>query len=149
MDLFISFMEMGKNKYKELIKERKEKYNELIKKMKEIANKYNEKVLALTNNKISILFTLNNIYEKSGKKDVNEIGSMCFNRQISGVRIVKSSNGQNKNIAGYNFINYGASCDNYKYLPYMTFSCAIGITNEEIDGFVSKIPKIFDSFIKH
>ena len=149
LDLFISFLEMGKNKYKILIKERKDKYKVLIKKMENIANKYGEKVIAMNGNKISILFTLKNIEEKSGKKDIKEIGSMCFNRQISGVRIVASSNGEKKNVAGYEFLNYGSSCDDYKYLPYMTFSCAIGIKDEEIDGFVSKIDKIIENFIKH
>ena len=149
LDLFISFLEMGKNKYKKLISDRKEKYKILIKKIGEIADKYGEKVVALNNNKISILFTLGKIVEKSGNKDAKEIGSMCFNRQISGVRVITSSKGQTKNIAGYDFINYGSSCDNYKYLPYLTFSCAIGIIDEEIDGFVNKIDKIFESFIKH
>ena len=149
LDLFISFLEMGKNKYKELIKERKEKYKILIKKMETIANKYGEKVISMNGNKISILFTLKNIVEKSGNKDAKEIGSMCFNRQISGVRIITSSNGEKKNIGGYEFLNYGSSCDNYKYLPYMTFSCAIGIKNEEIEGFVNKIDKIIENFIKH
>ena len=138
LDLFISFLEMGKNKYKKLISDRKEKYKILIKKIGEIADKYGEKVVALNNNKISILFTLGKIVEKSGNKDAKEIGSMCFNRQISGVRVITSSKGQTKNIAGYDFINYGSSCDNYKYLPYLTFSCAIGIIDEEIDGFVNK-----------
>ena len=149
LDLFISFLEMGKNKYKKLISDRKEKYKILIKKIGEIADKYGEKVVALNNNKISILFTLGKIVEKSGNKDAKEIGSMCFNRQISGVRVITSSKGQTKNIAGYDFLNYGSSCDNYKYLPYLTFSCAIGIIDEEIDGFVNKIDKIFESFIKH
>ena len=149
LDLFISFLEMGKNKYKELIKERKEKYKILIKEMENIANKYGEKVIAMNGNKISILFTLKNIVEKSGNKDAKEIGSMCFNRQISGVRIITSSNGEKKNIGGYDFLNYGSSCDNYKYFPYMTFSCAIGIKNEEIEGFVNKIDKIIENFIKH
>ena len=149
LDLFISFLEMGKNKYKKLIIDRKEKYKLLIKKMEEVANKYEEKIVSLNNNKISILFTLGKIMEKSGNKDPKEIGSMCFNRQISGVRVINSSKGQTKNIAGYDFINYGSSCDNYKYLPYLTFSCAIGIIDEEIDGFVSKIDKIFETFIKH
>ena len=67
-------------------KDRKEKYKILIKKMEEIANKYGEKIIALNNNKISILFTLGKIVEKSGNKDAKEIGSMCFNRQISGMR---------------------------------------------------------------
>ena len=149
LDLFISFLEMGKNKYKKLINERKEKYKILIQKIEEIAKKYDEKVIALSNNKISILFTIGKIVEKSGNKDAKEIGSMCFNRQISGVRVITSSKGQTKNIAGYDFVNYGSSCDDYKHLPYMTFSCAIGITDEEINGFVSKIDKIFESFIKH
>ena len=149
LDLFISFLEMGKNKYKELIKERKEKYKILIKEMENIANKYGEKVIAMNGNKISILFTLKNIVEKSGNKDAKEIGSMCFNRQISGVRIITSSNGEKKNIGGYDFLNYGSSCDDYKYLPYMTFSCAIGIKDEEIEGFVNKIDKIIENFIKH
>ena len=149
LDLFISFLEMGKNKYKALIKDRKEKYKILIQKMENIANKYQEKVLAMNGNKISILFTLKNIMSKSGNKDVKEIGSMCFNRQISGVRIITSSNGEKKNVAGYEFLNYGTSCDDYKYLPYMTFSCAIGIKDEEIVGFVNKIDKIIENFIKH
>ena len=140
---------MGKNKYKELIKERKEKYKILIKEMENIANKYGEKVIAMNGNKISILFTLKNIVEKSGNKDAKEIGSMCFNRQISGVRIITSSNGEKKNVGGYDFLNYGSSCDDYKYLPYMTFSCAIGIKDEEIEGFVNKIDKIIENFIKH
>ena len=149
LDLFISFLEMGKNKYKELINDRKEKYKKLIKKIEGVANKYGEKVVELNNNKISILFTLGKIVEKSGNKDAKEIGSMCFNRQISGVRVITSSKGQTKNIAGYDFVNYGSSCDNYKYLPYLTFSCAIGITDEEINGFSTKIDKIFEVFIKH
>ena len=109
LDIFISFLEMGKNKYKELIKDRKEKYKILIQKMENIANKYQEKVIAMNGNKISILFTLKNIMTKSGNKDVKEIGSMCFNRQISGVRIIISSNGEKKNVAGYEFLNYGSS----------------------------------------
>ena len=149
IDLFITFLEMGKNKYKALIKERKEKYDILIKKMEKVAIKFGEKIIAMNGNKISILFTLKNIVEKSGNKDAKEIGSMCFNRQISGVRIITSSKKKKKNIAGYDFLNYGSSCDDYKYLPYMTFSCAIGIKDEEIDGFVNKIDKIFENFIKH
>ena len=147
IDLFITFLEMGKNKYKALIKERKEKYDILIKKMEKVAIKFGEKIIAMNGNKISILFTLKNIVEKSGNKDAKEIGSMCFNRQISGVRIITSSKGEKKNIGGYDFLNYGSSCDDYKYLPYMTFSCAIGIKDEEIDGFVNKIDKIFEIFI--
>ena len=147
IDLFITFLEMGKNKYKALIKERKEKYDILIKKMEKVAIKFGEKIIAMNGNKISILFTLKNIVEKSGNKDAKEIGSMCFNRQISGVRIITSSKGEKKNIGGYDFLNYGSSCDDYKYLPYMTFSCAIGIKDEEIDGFVNKIDKIFENFI--
>ena len=66
---------------------------------------------------------------------------MFFNRQISGVRIIARNNNDTE-ISGYKFKNYGYSCDDYKYLPYMTFACTIGITNEEIKDFVKNLKKL-------
>jgi len=152
LDLFITFLESGKNKFKYLINDRKEKYKILIEKFKKISEKYDEKLLLPKNNKISIAITLENIIKKAGnlkeKKDITEIGSLFFNRQISGVRIIARNNNDTE-ISGFKFKNYGCSCDDYKYLPYMTFACAIGITNEEIEDFCKKFEKIIDEFIKN
>ena len=152
IDLFITFLESGKEKIKFLIKDRKEKYNFLCEKFKKIAEKYDEKMLIPKNNKISIGFTLKNVVKKAGnlneKKDITEIGAMFFNRQISGVRIIARNENETE-ISGYKFKNYGCSCDEYKYLPYMTFACAIGITNDEVENFCKKFEKIIDEFIKN
>jgi O-phospho-L-seryl-tRNASec:L-selenocysteinyl-tRNA synthase len=42
LDVFVSFLEIGKNKYIELIKERKAKYNVLWSRMENVAKKFNE-----------------------------------------------------------------------------------------------------------
>ena len=149
LDVFISFLEMGKEKYKFLIKDRKEKYEILQKKMEEIAKRYDERLLITPNNKISIGMTLGNIAKKANatiKKDLTEIGSMFYNRQISGVRVLAES--PETDICGYKFKNYGSSSENYSNLPYFTFACAIGITEKEIDGFCEKFTKIIDEYIK-
>ena len=152
LDLFITFLELGKDKIKYLIKDRKEKYKILVEKFKKIAEKYEEKLLIPNNNKISIAITLENIIKKAGnlkeKKDITEIGALFFNRQISGVRIIARNNNDTE-ISGYKFKNYGCSSDDYKYLPYMTFACAIGITNDEVEEFCKKFEKIIDEFIKN
>ena len=151
LDLFISYLEMGKNKYLYLIKDRKEKYKKLIEKLKIIAEKFEEKLLLPNDNKISIGITLGNIIKKAkvdNKKDITEIGSLFYNRQISGVRIITKSEKETE-ICGYKFKNYGCSTDDYKYLPYMTFACAIGITEQEVDEFCIKFEKIINEYIKN
>ena len=151
LDLFISYLEMGKNKYLYLIKDRKEKYKKLIEKLKIITEKFEEKLLLPNDNKISIGITLGNIIKKAkvdNKKDITEIGSLFYNRQISGVRIITKSEKETE-ICGYKFKNYGCSTDDYKYLPYMTFVCAIGITEQEVDEFCIKFEKIINEYIKN
>ena len=151
LDLFISFLEMGKNKYLNLIKDRKEKYKKLTDKLKIIADKFEERLLLPEDNKISIGITLGNIIKKAkvnNKKSITEIGSLFYNRQISGVRVIAKSENDSE-ICGYKFKNYGCSTQDYKYLPYMTFACAIGITDEEVDEFCIKFEKIINEYIKN
>lgn len=146
VDLFISYLQMGKNKYKDLIKDRKEKYALLKEKISQIALKYNERVLDIPNNKISIAMTIGSICSKAlSKRDITELGSLFYSRQISGIRIVTKSNPITIN--GFKFSNYGSSCENYPNLPYMAFACAIGVTSDEINSFIVKLPKIIDEYL--
>ena len=46
-----------------------------------------------------------------------------------GHRIVTSTEKLTK-IGDKTFKNYGSHCDNYPFLPYMTFACAIGTKAE-------------------
>lgn len=152
LDVFVSFLEIGKNKYIELIKERKAKYNVLWSRMENVAKKFNERLLCIKNNKISIGMTLGNVVKEAGtckKEDITEIGAMFYSRQISGVRVVTESN-KEYDIGGYKFKNYGSSCEKYTCLPYFTFACAIGISDWEIEEFANKFEKIIGEYIaKH
>ena len=119
LDLFITLLETGKKKYKELIKERSLIYKDIFNFVnKTCKEKYNERAFILKRNKISIAISLENIVcniykslfeyylelekESSEKnidildnefyiyKDITFLGSMFFNRQISGIKVVAS-----------------------------------------------------------
>lgn len=131
MDLFITLLEMGKNKYKLLMQERKDRYKILKDTMSKVALKYSEKVLENPNNKISLAMSLTSICKNANSKsEVTFFGSLFYSRQISGIRIVSKSDPINFN--GYKFTNYGSHSENYPFLPYCSFACAIGISMEEV-----------------
>ena len=52
IDLFLTFVEMGQDKLKELLKERKENFKYLFSKLEEVLSKYGERVLISKHNKI-------------------------------------------------------------------------------------------------
>jgi O-phospho-L-seryl-tRNASec:L-selenocysteinyl-tRNA synthase len=132
IDIFITLLQMGKKKYKSLMDDRKEKYKLLKDIMNKIAINYSERILDTPNNKISIAMSLKNICKNTNNKsEITYLGSLFFSRQISGIRIISPSF-EEFNLNGYKFRNYGSHCDNYAYLPYCSFACAIGITKEEV-----------------
>jgi O-phospho-L-seryl-tRNASec:L-selenocysteinyl-tRNA synthase len=146
LDLFITLLDMGKNKYKLLIAERKDKYKKLKEKMQKVALKYNERIMEIPNNKISLAMSLQSICKSAtGKSDVTYLGSLFYFRQISGIRVISQSPPTDFN--GYKFSNFGSNAENYPIVPYCSFACAIGITDDEIDGFVNKFVDIVDSYI--
>jgi O-phospho-L-seryl-tRNASec:L-selenocysteinyl-tRNA synthase len=148
LDLFITLLDMGKNKYKLFIHERKEKYKKLKEKMQTIALKYNERILENPNNKISLAISLQNICKNAnGKSDITYLGSLFYFRQISGIRVISPSPQIDFN--EYKFSNYGSHAENYPVIPYCSFACAIGITDEEIDGFAEKFVEIVDGYMAH
>lgn len=147
MDIFITLLEMGKLKYKDLIKERKEKYKILKEKMEIVAKKFGERILINPNNKISIAMTLGNICKNA--KDYNEVtflGSLFYSRQFSGIKVITKKPATEIN--GLSFNNYGSSCQDYPFLPYMCFAAAIGISDKDINTFCAKAEEIFEIYIK-
>jgi len=131
MDIFITLLEMGKNKFKFLIQDRKNKYTIFKEDMKKFAAEFDEKIIENPNNKISLCMSLVNICKSArDKKDITYLGSLFFKRQISGIKIIAPSTSLNWN--GYNFNNYGSHCQEYPILPYCAFACAIGITDDEV-----------------
>ena len=114
--------------------------------MSVIASKYKERIIETPNNKISLAMSLTTICQNA--KDKNEItylGSLFYFRQISGIRIIAPSPEMDFN--GYKFKNYGSHSNEYKVIPYCSFACAIGITDQEIESFGSKFCAIVDTYM--
>jgi O-phospho-L-seryl-tRNASec:L-selenocysteinyl-tRNA synthase len=151
MDLFITFLSMGKKGLMTYLSERKENFTYLKEKLAVVANKYGEKVLELPNNGISIglsLKCLNGLFDKKdgGKlKDITFVGAMLYQKRVMGSRVVGF---KDKEVCGINFKNYGAEIDNYSELPYITAAAAMGITKKEIDVFVERLVGCFEEVKK-
>lgn len=64
----------------------------------------------------------------SGLKDsemATKLGSILFSKRVMGHRIVAATDKITK-IGVDSFKNYGSHSDNYPFLPYITFACAVG-----------------------
>lgn len=143
MDLFITLLSMGSQKYKELLKERKENYQYLASKLSEVASKHAERLLKTPHNGISMGMSLSSIIVKEDK-DVTEIGSMLFTRFVSGTRVISNSS-TDSTINGLKIINFGAHCDKYN-CPYLTAAASIGMTRTDVDTFVTRLDKVLKKY---
>lgn len=86
LDVLITLLSMGSLKYKSLLQERKENFVYLKNELNELAVTMDEKVLNTPNNQISIAFSLASF--GSNSKELTEIGSFLFTRNVTGVRLV-------------------------------------------------------------
>eukprot|EP00340_Litonotus_pictus_P005528 CAMPEP_0170528808 /NCGR_PEP_ID=MMETSP0209-20121228/14259_1 /TAXON_ID=665100 ORGANISM="Litonotus pictus, Strain P1" /NCGR_SAMPLE_ID=MMETSP0209 /ASSEMBLY_ACC=CAM_ASM_000301 /LENGTH=378 /DNA_ID=CAMNT_0010820211 /DNA_START=615 /DNA_END=1751 /DNA_ORIENTATION=+ len=149
VDVFITLLEMGKLEYKLMMKERVSLFNKTLLGMKAIAEGFGERILATEKgNRISMAMTLgNSICKGLEEKEVTFLGSMFFNRQISGIKVnIKTE--KIKEIQGYKFRNYGSHSDLDCNLPLVVFAVAIGISEKEIEEFKVKFVKVIKEFIK-
>ena len=129
LDLFMTFMELGKDGLNKLIKERKELYEYAKEKAKVLMEKYGEKVIENKDNKISMAVTLSNLAKKT-KKDITAFGAHLYTRRVSGVKVMTGV--KPKKVCGIEFNNYGSHTEKYSHLPYMTFAVAIGCKKDEV-----------------
>ena len=143
LDLFITFLQMGEDGLKQLLKERKENFKYLFENVSEVLERYGERILISKNNKISMACTLNNL---PPGYDPTFFGSYMFSRRVSGLRVLKPSTGSK--VAGIEFKNYGSHSDNYTYLPYFTVAAAIGGTKKEIDIFTKRLDEAMNKIYK-
>jgi len=141
LDVLITLLSMGTDKYRALLLERKDCFDYLKKELKRLADKHGEKVLDTPHNSISIGFTLTHYGDQ--KKEITQIGSMLFIRFVSGARVVAS--GENKEIGGIKFQNFGSHSNDYP-CAYVTAAAAIGETRDDIDMFIKRFGKVLDSF---
>lgn len=143
IDVMITLLAMGSDKYKTILKERKELFIYLKQELVKLAEKNDEKVLETPNNSISIGFSLASIGTIG--KEITQIGSMLFTRNVTGVRVVTP--GVDKDIGSVLFNNFNSHSKVYP-CAYLTAAAAIGVKKEEIDSFIKRLQKILDQ-VKH
>lgn len=143
LDLFITLLSMGRQGLRALLEDRVKVFVALKQQLSALAVKYNERVLDTPHNQISLAFTLAN----SGKdnKHLTEIGSMLFQRNITGARVV--TQGTSKTIGSVSFTNFGSHSNTYP-VPYITFAAAVGMRGEDVGVLVEKLDKILSKVYK-
>lgn len=146
VDLFITFLSMGRKGLKNLLSERKENYNYLKSRLEVIAQKFGERVLSTKKNGISIGVSLTNldlILKKGGKgENVGDFGSILYGKRVMGSRVISEKEAQ-EIAGGFKFKNYGSNIENYHTLPYFTVAAAIGLDRKEIDCFIVRLEETF------
>ncbi|CRH03681.1 O-phosphoseryl-tRNA(Sec) selenium transferase, putative [Plasmodium relictum] len=93
LDLFITLLELGKNKIMKLREQRLENFNWLKEQITLMCSKYNLQLIKTSKNKISMAINLNPLYEYCGMdnpKLINLLGSMLFYRNVTGHRVICS-----------------------------------------------------------
>ena len=154
MDLFITFLSMGSEKYRELLAERRGSFTKLQDELKIIADKNGEKLLSTPHNDISMGISLQNDVICSNtndndvtdtSRDVTKLGSMLFTRFVSGARVV--ARGTNKEISGYKFVGFGSHIEQYS-CDYLTAAASIGITINDIDLFSKRLSSVLSKALK-
>eukprot|EP00055_Hartaetosiga_balthica_P012691 m.62429 g.62429 ORF g.62429 m.62429 type:complete len:502 (-) comp8030_c3_seq3:1882-3387(-) len=138
IDIFITLLSLGLDKYKNMVKDRKRLFIYLRDKLSKVAEKHGERVLSVKNNPISLAMTLTHVEKvlAADGKEVTAFGSTLFLKRVSGVRVVSTK--ATKELCGTTFKGYGAHHDDYPY-AYMTAASAIGLTEDEVDVFAQRL----------
>lgn len=146
IDVFVTLLEMGIKSYKDLINKRILLFKSTFDDFKKIAFSFGERMLETTKfNKISLAMTLSNICKSLGDKEITFLGSMFYNRQISGIKVLTKNK---KDLCGIKFNNYSSHNDENCNLPLIVFAIAIGIEEKEIEIFKVKFIEIIKEFMK-
>ena len=136
------------------LQEREQLYSYCQGKLQEFADAHNCRLLQTPGNPISLALTLDNLLLKPPNEEssqstktlsVTYLGSMLFSRCISGTRVI--CRGVKQTVAGTDFTGYGSHCDSYPH-NYLTCAAAVGTSKREVDTFVARLEKAFETFSK-
>jgi len=165
MDLFVTLLAMGESTYRELLEKRNALFQKMMSGLEPIATKYGEKLIVSPKNTISIAVSLAELdrredeakakaaaaggagadegAETKGKqKQVGAtfLGSMLFQRSVSGCRVVARSSKVTR-IEASEFSGWGSHMTAYP-CSYFTAACAIGQTEEDVALFLERLDKV-------
>jgi O-phospho-L-seryl-tRNASec:L-selenocysteinyl-tRNA synthase len=153
LDLFITMLEMGKEGYERLRKERIDLVQGPFRDMLvRVAEKNGQRLLISQRNTISFAISLTEPVEAPSeenvvfeRKDVTSFGSMLFTRGVSGARVVKRLN--EEKVAGISFVGYGSSLPNYP-CSYFSVACALGAQFKDIALLEERLNETFAAWNK-
>ena len=153
LDMFITLLSMGRQGYRQLLADRVVLYEKLKIGVKEIVSQYHEEIVSTPYNSISIAVTLKHLDQSAGTDtSMNTIppsylGSMLFQRQVSGCRVVtiamENTISKPTNINNYHFQNWGSHISNNHGGSYFTVACAVGMTESDLNRFLTQLEKCF------
>jgi O-phospho-L-seryl-tRNASec:L-selenocysteinyl-tRNA synthase len=162
IDLFITLLSMGEEGLTHLWQERLRVLPVLMGKMTGFARAKGESIIPSPRNSISIGMTVESLTRvndsstssssssgggsgggsgSSSGGGVSFLGSMLFQRSVSGCRVVPKSSKPTE-ISGIEFISWGAHKTDYP-VSYITAACAIGVTEDEIDEFLARLESVW------
>ncbi len=124
VNILVSLLSMGMNKYIELMKQQKESRKLLYECLLKLAEKTNNKVLNISN-PISLCISVNS--------DPVEIAGKLYNLRITGPRGVRASDKFGNCYLG-----------NYPY-NYIVMNASIGVKNDDIINAVEKLKNVLDN----
>ena len=150
LDLFITLLSMGERRYRELLEERAVLFKKMLAGLEPIATKYGEKIILSPRNTISVAVSLAGLDaredaatgESSDKKKAGAtyLGSMLFQRSVSGCRVVARSSKVTK-IEASEFSGWGSHVTGHPF-SYFTAAYAIGQTEEDVKLFLERLDKV-------
>lgn len=145
VDLFITLLSMGESGYRRLLSLRNE---ELIpaftKDITSFLQLSSETILSSPRNTISYAVSLRSTGSSSASSDLPFFGSMLFQRNISGCRVINNVN-KTTVINGYSFINWGSHHSAYP-ASYFTVAVTIGMTRDDVATFVASLNKTYQKY---
>ena len=174
LDLLITLLAMGEMGYRQLLAERKRLIPVLRAGLKELCDRYGLAILPAAKNSISMGVSLDAIDRatispptsissaSTSSSSLSFLGSMLFQRSVSGCRVVVVASGVGDAaaasvaaatarattlISGYSFTNWGSHLDQY-LCSYFTVACSIGTTEEELSSFLQKAHQTIGKFKK-
>ena len=165
LDLFITLLSMGQQGYRSLLNERERLFEVLREQLSSFAEQMGERIMASPNNHISLCMSLSRMDAeedgndgkeggdakdatdaKAKKIDPSFLGSMLFQRYVSGCRVVPQGN-KVKKVAGHDFTGWGSHAVAYP-ASYLTAAVAMGATEVDIQHFLERLQKCMEKALK-
>jgi O-phospho-L-seryl-tRNASec:L-selenocysteinyl-tRNA synthase len=148
LDMTITLLSMGRATWTALLTDRKARYARALELLAGVAARHGVEVLDTRRNRVSIVLSLRNARTRlrPGVRDITEIGARLFSRAVTGVRVVDGVS--HKEIDGHDFAAFGAHCDAYPFAPYLTFSCAIGMSDHDLEVGIKRLDAVLAECIE-